>query len=410
MQRTQVNQPNRTIETPLKTLTQAISPKNSPSSGCQNDPQTSSEHVNSNFQNAANTVLNASASSFVPGDISVLSAHDDSPADQSHSSSLPDEDLFTYCIQSCMYDRKDCGQPMTRCCLCMLWNHNNCSADTDEQIQASPIWYCSVCRQLPKMLTLELTTLRQNNSKLIDTVSLLQSENMKLREKLESSKLNHNQHHTLLTDSTKLHHKIDTLENANIKLSTELAELSAEYRRLRSNSDKLIDHSSLNSGSSSSNKKLLLGSSMIRDFNPNTQSNIEVKCIRGAQSDDLSDFLKKNECTYNQVILVVGSNDCSTKLTAEEVVLKMKNLACVAQRFSKQPVILSSICPRTDNPSFQMKAESVNAALSACDTSGFLFVNNDPSFRLQDDTINDGYLHKDGHHFPIVDLCDLHVI
>ena len=61
---------------------------------------------------------------------------------------------------------------------------------------------------------------------------------------------------------------------------------------------------------------------MIRDFNPNTQSNIEVKCIRGAQSDDLSDFLKKNECTYNQVILVVGSNDCSTKLTAEEVVLR----------------------------------------------------------------------------------------
>ena len=137
---------------------------------------------------------------------------------------------------------------------------------------------------------------------------------------------------------------------------------------------------------------------MIRDFNPNTQSNIEVKCIRGAQSDDLSDFLKKNECTYKQVILVVGSNDCSTKLTAEEVVLKMKNLARVAQRFSKQPVILSSICPRTDNPSFQMKAESVNAALSACDTSDFLFVNNDSSFRLQDDTINDGYLHKDGHH------------
>ena len=161
------------IKTPLKTLTQAISPKNSPSSGCQNDTQTSSEHVNSNLQNAANTVLNASASSFVPGDISVLSAHDDSTADQSHSSSLPDEDLFTYCIQSCMYDRKDCGQPMTRCCLCMLWIHNNCSADTDEQIQASPIWYCSVCRQLPKMLTLELSTLRQNNSKLIDTVSLL---------------------------------------------------------------------------------------------------------------------------------------------------------------------------------------------------------------------------------------------
>ena len=114
------------IKTPLKTLTQAISPKNLPSSGCQNDTQTGTEHVNSNVQNAANTALNASASSFVPGDISVLSAHDDSHADQSHSSSLPDEDLFKYCIQSCTYDRKDCGQPMTRCCLCMLWIHNNC--------------------------------------------------------------------------------------------------------------------------------------------------------------------------------------------------------------------------------------------------------------------------------------------
>ena len=52
-----------------------------------------------------------------------------------------------------------------------------------------------------------------------------------------------------------------------------------------------------------------------------------------------------------------------------------------------------------DNEVYQSKVESVNAALlELCTTSEVNFINNDPTFRLQDNSINDGYLTLDGLH------------
>ena len=143
---------------------------------------------------------------------------------------------------------------------------------------------------------------------------------------------------------------------------------------------------------------MLLGDSLIRDINPEALTNVDVKCMRGAQTDDMCQFLNETGRSYNQVILVAGTNNCSTDSTPEEVVTKVDHIVKVAKQFSKEPVLLSSICPRTDNSSYQDKVESVNAVLSSIETPYLKFVNNDQTFRLQDGSINDGYLHADGLH------------
>ena len=221
----------------------------------------------------------------------------------------------------------------------------------------------------------------------------LQSENSKLSATV-------NQFKDMMKENIELNNLVQTLQKSNITLSSELAELSAECRKLRS---KLDESPNFNSSSDvttcrPSGKKLLLGNSLIRDINPDVLPGVEIKCIRGGRSDDLNTFLKNKDHMYSQIILVTGSNDCSSNISPEQVVTKVKNVVETARNYSESPVLLSSICPRTDNSSFQIKAESVNAALSAIESPDFNFVNNDLTFRLQDGSINDGYLHKDGLH------------
>ena len=88
-------------------------------------------------------------------------------------------------------------------------------------------------------------------------------------------------------------------------------------------------------------------------------------------------------------------------MAPEESVTKVNHLVKVAKQFSQEPVLLSSICPQTDNSSYQDEVESINAALSSIETPGFKFVNNDQTFRLQDGSINDGYLYADGLHLSL---------
>ena len=63
-------------------------------------------------------------------------------------------------------------------------------------------------------------------------------------------------------------------------------------------------------------------------------------------------------------------------------------------------VKLGSIIPRTDNSRAQLKSENVNLKFKElCERNiNTQFVNNDPSFRLADMSINNGFLLPDGLH------------
>ena len=143
-----------------------------------------------------------------------------------------------------------------------------------------------------------------------------------------------------------------------------------------------------------SQRKLLIGSSIIRDINPDSVPNTEVKCMRGARTENLRQFLVSNNKKYESITLVSGSNDCASENTAGEIVDNLNNLIQTAKTFSEGPVMKSSICPRTDNCDYQSKAEAVNASMSSSNSGDY----NDPTFRLQDNSVNDGYLLPDGLH------------
>ena len=58
---------------------------------------------------------------------------------------------------------------------------------------------------------------------------------------------------------------------------------------------------------------------------------------------------------------------------------------------------ISSICPRTNNPDTQSRIDAVNKRLKESRSlSDFAFIDNENIFRLQDGSINDGYLLNDG--------------
>ena len=62
-------------------------------------------------------------------------------------------------------------------------------------------------------------------------------------------------------------------------------------------------------------------------------------------------------------------------------------------------VCVSSVCLRARSPQVKVRIDGLNAALSVlCGDHAVEFVNNDPSFYLQDGNVNDGYLLPDGVH------------
>ncbi|CAH1775988.1 unnamed protein product [Owenia fusiformis] len=191
------------------------------------------------------------------------------------------------------------------------------------------------------------------------------------------------------------------LQKTNADLVSQLAmktaqccELDKECRELRSQLSKT------HSTESGLPKTLVIGSSIIRDFDTNKLHNTEVECIRGGTVDDVHKSLTDNNASYDRVILQVGSNDCSKDNTPEDIAKQYQLLIKGAKNIANE-VVVSSICPRTDKPAAQEKVDTVNATLQGIcsdEDASVTFINNDLSFKLQDNSINDGFLHGDGLH------------
>ncbi|CAH1783380.1 unnamed protein product, partial [Owenia fusiformis] len=143
---------------------------------------------------------------------------------------------------------------------------------------------------------------------------------------------------------------------------------------------------------------LIIGSSIVRDIDPSKLVNTDVIPIGGADIDTVHKKLTSLEIKYNTVYLQVGSNDCTKPSKPDEIVNDFKLLIKGASNIASK-VVVSSICPRTDKPSAQEKAESINAALQViCEDDNTIFVNNDTTFKLHDGAINEGFLLYDGLH------------
>ena len=148
-------------------------------------------------------------------------------------------------------------------------------------------------------------------------------------------------------------------------------------------------------------KSLVIGDSLIRDFEPKDSSKLEIKSISGANISVIKSTLEKLENDgkkYHTVYLIIGTNDCANRqATSHTITNDTAELFAQAKKIADH-IVYSSIIPRTDDNSAKLKVETANPALKTlCGQYNVKYVDNDGLFYTADRSPNDALL-LDGLH------------
>ena len=85
-----------------------------------------------------------------------------------------------------------------------------------------------------------------------------------------------------------------------------------------------------------------------------------------------------------------------------QILQEYENIIKAAKEVSVS-VAISSVCPRNRGDEVTQRITTLNAGLKVrCEELGVDFIDNDPSFHLQDGSRNDGFLLADGIHLTRV--------
>ena len=262
---------------------------------------------------------------------------------------------------------------MIRCCLCMRWHHTECVCiDNSDEIGC---WPCPDCRNIAadmKLMreagttTMETTnaTIRQlayNINIISDTLS---------QRNFECERL--------LSDNCDLRHKITLLTTEN--------NVQQWGRLMR-------------------HKTLLVGDSLLKKIDEEKLNATKVDAVSGTTVKEVLHRLQAQTAKYENIIVCAGTNDCSDadideqrfEATYRVVVKSAKELV-----LDGRDVRISSIPPRNDSPRKNERVTRANNAIKALsERTGVSYIDNGPSFKLEDGSVNDGYLAKDGLHLTV---------
>ena len=205
---------------------------------------------------------------------------------------------------------------------------------------------------------------------------------------------------------------VNTIAVTNVQLTTALANTEAECNPLVGISDNKTLSTKVASLATKLSKRswefytakptLLIGDSLIRNFDENKLENSLVRSMSGATIGDVHDEPSTDDKLYTKIFVCAGTNDCSkSEMDIEVVNENVSTLLQVAQAKVAAPndVVVSSIPPRTDSTRAQQRVEELNSIIQETSiTFGAKFISNDTSFRLADGLPNDGYLSADGLH------------
>ena len=150
-------------------------------------------------------------------------------------------------------------------------------------------------------------------------------------------------------------------------------------------------------------KKTLVGDdSLISGVDVSKLKTTEVDATPGATINDVLRRLQTRDKHYDKIIVCAGTNDCDShnmdgvrfEASYRDVVRSAKDRVRVAR-----DVCIASIPPRSDSPSKNDRVTAANEMLKGlASRMGVTYIDNDPSFKLGDGSINDGYIAKDGLH------------
>ena len=114
-------------------------------------------------------------------------------------------------------------------------------------------------------------------------------------------------------------------------------------------------------------RKLVTGDSTIRDVACNDPNSLSIVSRGGAKTGDTQQTLcKMKNNTFGDIIMHVGTKNCSTKFPRDKISDNIRSIVSEAKRVTKSGhITLSSITPRTDNEAAATKGGGINHDIKA---------------------------------------------
>ena len=270
------------------------------------------------------------------------------------------------CIgQDCQLQDQENGD-LIRCILCCVRHHITCVGI--KKMEMKQPWTCSKCRTLAKTvheLKQDLASLSTIQTQMLE---LLQNMTEKAASEHEMRKKAEDEVVSLKTQ----------LENAQKQLNDNLPVVPDTKPEKR--------------------PTLLLGTSLLRNIDPNKLENCKVVAKGGAKIDEVQAALEElaDEDSFEEIIIVAGSIDIEEK-AVDEVVLDYQSLSVSASNRTDK-VTLCSVLPRTDK-NLSEKTKLLNEKLEeVCNNEGQNFINLNETFLLMNGSPNKAFLLPDGLH------------
>ena len=143
----------------------------------------------------------------------------------------------------------------------------------------------------------------------------------------------------------------------------------------------------------------LWGDSLVKDVVSNSPECV-VFHMNGKKIADVKASLDDETTVYDDMYIVIGTNDCGTKTPEAKIMEDYKSMIDVAKQKAKK-VVISSIPPRGDGEQTDLDAKirSVNSGLKdIAEAEGIVFVDNDANFRYANGEMDDNLLQVDKLH------------
>lgn len=301
------------------------------------------------------------------------------------------------CMTKCKHKGKEVP-PMVQCHICQIWLHFSCIKEKETDVIG--LYTCEKCRKMPDTIT-----------SVLDKLLEMEATSNSFRQDMDNAFKGQCSSFQQLSHKVEtLHDRLTHMESQNNKLSALLEAKTAECKELQTETSQLrtkvsdltqkVQEATWKAYRQTGEMKtLLIGSDSIRSIQEDKLKDTTVICKPDAQLSDFNQVVSSlRGQKYSKVVLVTGGKDCCGDKTASDVVQSFKEL-CDKLCVLSPDVTISSICPRLTPDGIMDKIRSVNAGLQVlCDEMNMHFINNDPMFHLADQTVNDGYLMRNGIH------------
>ncbi len=146
------------------------------------------------------------------------------------------------------------------------------------------------------------------------------------------------------------------------------------------------------------NKCLLLGDSLVQEMQK-TSEDIQITTVKGKRCKDLEIKIKDGP-SYEDIYLVVCSNDCSSQNSTEQILEDCTLLVQQAKQKANM-VVLSSIPPRDDDDGLAVddKIKEVNDKFKKVgEKEGVKFIDHESNFMYRNGSYEDELLKSDKLH------------